>query len=139
MKIDFVPFLVNYASEFAAGTTYMAWFLPKITSAGVSVIYFQERRLFQPSRQEHPCDDLCSAPGICQIDTTPQSIKATFIGRHETFQYTKVCLFVKTMDYCSYRTSSICKVYFLRLCITFLSFLPKHTLLQLRSVFAASR
>ncbi|KAI0297435.1 hypothetical protein BC826DRAFT_166673 [Russula brevipes] len=39
--------------------------------------------------QEHSCSALCSAPGICQIDTTPQSIEATFTGRHETFQYTK--------------------------------------------------
>ncbi|KAI0250888.1 hypothetical protein BJV78DRAFT_1154831 [Lactifluus subvellereus] len=35
--------------------------------------------------QEHSCSALCSAPGICQIDTTPQSIEATFTGRHETF------------------------------------------------------
>ncbi|KAF8488922.1 hypothetical protein F5888DRAFT_1622603, partial [Russula emetica] len=41
-------------------------------------------------RQEHSCSTLCSAPGICQVDTTPQSIKATFTGRHETFQPTKV-------------------------------------------------
>ncbi|KAH9005432.1 hypothetical protein EDB86DRAFT_2825090 [Lactarius hatsudake] len=27
--------------------------------------------------------------GICQIDTSPQSIEATFTGRHETFQYTR--------------------------------------------------
>ncbi|KAI9460718.1 hypothetical protein F5148DRAFT_1377366 [Russula earlei] len=39
--------------------------------------------------QEHSCNALCSAQGICQIDTTPQSIEATFTGRHETFQYTK--------------------------------------------------
>jgi hypothetical protein len=39
--------------------------------------------------QEHSCSALCSADGICQIDTTPQSIEATFTGRHETFQYTK--------------------------------------------------
>ncbi|KAJ7504160.1 hypothetical protein B0H11DRAFT_1709774, partial [Mycena galericulata] len=39
--------------------------------------------------QEHKCSALCSAPGICQIDTAPQSIEATFTGRHETFQYTK--------------------------------------------------
>ncbi|KZT12602.1 uncharacterized protein LAESUDRAFT_808190 [Laetiporus sulphureus 93-53] len=38
---------------------------------------------------EHPCPALCSADGICQIDTAPQSIEATFTGRHETFQYTK--------------------------------------------------
>ncbi|KAJ6519102.1 hypothetical protein C8R45DRAFT_950246 [Mycena sanguinolenta] len=39
--------------------------------------------------QEHKCAALCRAKGICQIDTTPQSIEATFTGRHETFQYTK--------------------------------------------------
>ncbi|KAF7370371.1 VWFA domain-containing protein [Mycena sanguinolenta] len=39
--------------------------------------------------QEHKCAALCQAKGICQIDTTPQSIEATFTGRHETFQYTK--------------------------------------------------
>ncbi|KAJ7016426.1 hypothetical protein C8F04DRAFT_981687 [Mycena alexandri] len=39
--------------------------------------------------QEHACAALCQADGICQIDTTPQSIEATFTGRHETFQYTK--------------------------------------------------
>ncbi|KAJ7656305.1 hypothetical protein DFH06DRAFT_991968, partial [Mycena polygramma] len=40
--------------------------------------------------QEHKCSAFCSAEGICQIDTTPQSIEATFTGRHETFTYTKV-------------------------------------------------
>ncbi|KAJ6581854.1 hypothetical protein B0H19DRAFT_1116733 [Mycena capillaripes] len=39
--------------------------------------------------QEHKCSALCIAKGICQIDTAPQSIEATFTGRHETFQYTK--------------------------------------------------
>ncbi|KAJ7117678.1 hypothetical protein C8R44DRAFT_199862 [Mycena epipterygia] len=39
--------------------------------------------------QEHKCSALCSESGICQIDTAPQSIEATFTGRHETFQYTK--------------------------------------------------
>ncbi|KAI0062821.1 hypothetical protein BV25DRAFT_1885018 [Artomyces pyxidatus] len=38
----------------------------------------------------HTCKALCGAPGICEIDTAPQSIEATFAGRHETFQYTKV-------------------------------------------------
>ncbi|KAH9022041.1 hypothetical protein EDB84DRAFT_1670488 [Lactarius hengduanensis] len=37
----------------------------------------------------HSCQALCSAPGICQIDTEPQSVEATFTGRHETFQFTK--------------------------------------------------
>ncbi|KAI6035786.1 hypothetical protein EDC04DRAFT_2604872 [Pisolithus marmoratus] len=32
----------------------------------------------------------CSVPGICEIETAPYSIEATFTGRHETFQYTKV-------------------------------------------------
>ncbi|KAJ6620545.1 hypothetical protein B0H10DRAFT_1063347 [Mycena sp. CBHHK59/15] len=39
--------------------------------------------------QQHNCPGLCAAEGICQIDTAPQSIEATFTGRHETFQYTK--------------------------------------------------
>ncbi|KAJ3570940.1 hypothetical protein NP233_g4078 [Leucocoprinus birnbaumii] len=38
--------------------------------------------------QNHDCRALCGA-GICEIDTTPQSIEATFTGRHETFRYTK--------------------------------------------------
>ena len=38
VNIDFVPFLVNYASDYAAGTTYMAWSLTKVTFAGVSAI-----------------------------------------------------------------------------------------------------
>ncbi|KIJ64834.1 hypothetical protein HYDPIDRAFT_111462 [Hydnomerulius pinastri MD-312] len=40
--------------------------------------------------QEHLCAAVCSAPGICEIETAPQSIEATFTGRNETFQYTKV-------------------------------------------------
>ncbi|KAN0134233.1 hypothetical protein V8E53_008005, partial [Lactarius tabidus] len=40
--------------------------------------------------QEHSCNASCNASGICQIDTTPQSIKATFAGRYKTFRYTKV-------------------------------------------------
>ncbi|KAM5540363.1 hypothetical protein V8D89_005821 [Ganoderma adspersum] len=39
--------------------------------------------------QEHACSAICQA-GICQIDTAPQSVEATFTGRHESFQYTKV-------------------------------------------------
>ncbi|CAL1701264.1 unnamed protein product [Somion occarium] len=39
--------------------------------------------------QDHPCPASCQSPGICRIETTPQSIEATFTGRHETFQYTK--------------------------------------------------
>ncbi|KAG1889124.1 hypothetical protein F4604DRAFT_1673832 [Suillus subluteus] len=40
-------------------------------------------------REEHSCSVQCTAEGICEIETAPQSIEATFTGRHETFQYTK--------------------------------------------------
>ncbi|KAI0058500.1 hypothetical protein BV25DRAFT_1964893 [Artomyces pyxidatus] len=40
--------------------------------------------------EEHTCTQNCSAKGACEINTLPQSIEATFTGRHETFQYTKV-------------------------------------------------
>ncbi|KAG1848095.1 hypothetical protein DFJ58DRAFT_729994 [Suillus subalutaceus] len=39
--------------------------------------------------EEHPCPMQCIADGICEIETAPQSIEATFTGKHETFQYTK--------------------------------------------------
>ncbi|KAG1809694.1 uncharacterized protein BJ212DRAFT_1484392 [Suillus subaureus] len=39
--------------------------------------------------EEHSCSVQCTAEGICEIETAPQSIEATFTGRHETFQYTK--------------------------------------------------
>jgi hypothetical protein len=42
------------------------------------------------NREAHPCSALCSDNGICYIETAPQSIEATFTGRHEAFQYTKV-------------------------------------------------
>ena len=53
------------------------------------------------SSEEHSCSALCSADGICQIDTTPMSIEATFIGRHENFQYTKVsaCLSMRLLRF----------------------------------------
>ncbi|KAI6032571.1 hypothetical protein F5J12DRAFT_779054 [Pisolithus orientalis] len=40
-------------------------------------------------RQEYLCTAMCFAQGICEIETAPHSIEATFTGRHETFQYTK--------------------------------------------------
>jgi hypothetical protein len=40
--------------------------------------------------ENHACSSLCNGDGICEIDTAPQSIEATFIGSYETFQYTKV-------------------------------------------------
>ncbi|KAI0250860.1 hypothetical protein BJV78DRAFT_1282923 [Lactifluus subvellereus] len=48
--------------------------------------------------EAHSCLALCSAPGICQIDTAPQSIEATFTGRHETFQYTKYTQVAKRLQ-----------------------------------------
>jgi len=42
-------------------------------------------------RQEHLCTAICAARGICNIETAPHSIEATFTGKNETFQYTKVC------------------------------------------------
>ncbi|KAH8986525.1 hypothetical protein EDB86DRAFT_2809505 [Lactarius hatsudake] len=46
----------------------------------------------------HSCQALCSAPGICQIDTEPQSVEATFTGRHETFQFTKYTQVAKRLQ-----------------------------------------
>ncbi|KAI0302831.1 hypothetical protein B0F90DRAFT_1809754 [Multifurca ochricompacta] len=48
--------------------------------------------------ESHPCSALCSAPGICQIDTAPLSIEATFTGKHDTFQYTKRLQCIKTIQ-----------------------------------------
>ena len=93
VKIDFVPFHVIYAGDYAVETTSMAWLLTKVTFAGMPpIILLLGCHSLYPSRQEHPCSALCATPGICQIDTAPQSIEATSPGRHETFQYTKVCL-----------------------------------------------
>jgi hypothetical protein len=39
VNIDFVPFLVNYASDCAVGNTYMALTLINITFAGVSTVH----------------------------------------------------------------------------------------------------
>jgi hypothetical protein len=39
--------------------------------------------------QEHACNALCTSPGLCYIETTPQSVQATFTGTHESFQFTK--------------------------------------------------
>ncbi|KAG8960525.1 hypothetical protein FRC03_006451 [Tulasnella sp. 419] len=39
--------------------------------------------------QTHPCTEECESPGTCEINTEPHSVESTFIGIHETFQYTK--------------------------------------------------
>jgi hypothetical protein len=41
--------------------------------------------------EQHMCTALCQAHGICQIETTPHSMDATFTGKYGAFQYTKVC------------------------------------------------
>ncbi|KAI9455148.1 hypothetical protein BJY52DRAFT_1427134 [Lactarius psammicola] len=38
--------------------------------------------------KEHPCSALCSA-GICEIQTKPHAIEATFVGTYAFFQYTR--------------------------------------------------
>ncbi|KAF8548152.1 hypothetical protein OG21DRAFT_1489630 [Imleria badia] len=69
---DFVPFSVSYAN---------ACVLIKITC----MVLTRMRSI----SAEHLCTAFCAAPGICEIETAPQSIEATFTGRNETFQYTK--------------------------------------------------
>ncbi|KAH9171589.1 hypothetical protein EDB89DRAFT_1906868 [Lactarius sanguifluus] len=76
--------LVNYATECAPAVTYMDWILTKTT--------FAEKL----SRNQHPCGSLCSA-GICEIQTKPQAIEATFTGRHGSFQYTEYTQAVKRL------------------------------------------
>jgi len=86
-----VPSLVSYVSAFVLTRIICtAWKMGKSTSAGE----FHKLICIPPDhwhRQEHLCTSGCSAQGICEIETAPQSIEATFTGRHETFQYTKVC------------------------------------------------
>ncbi|KAG8924163.1 hypothetical protein FRC02_010615 [Tulasnella sp. 418] len=38
---------------------------------------------------KHHCPHSCESPGICRIDTEPKSVETTFVGVHETFQFTK--------------------------------------------------
>jgi hypothetical protein len=58
------------------------------------------------NREAHRCQALCGA-GICEIDTTPQSIEATFTGRHETFRYTKVGFIAVWIKACTNITSRL--------------------------------
>ncbi|KAF8289765.1 hypothetical protein DL93DRAFT_2069130 [Clavulina sp. PMI_390] len=37
----------------------------------------------------HLCTENCSSPGICDISSVPLSVESTFIGRNETFRFTK--------------------------------------------------
>ena len=57
----------------------------------VALLYFNWKKLNdRHTRQEHKCQSLCAAIGACEIDTVPHSIEATFSGKHDRFQYTKV-------------------------------------------------
>ena len=90
-NIDSVRLPANCAIGCAAGAICMAYLVGRTTFAGTLSPYLPIfRLLIWTSSQEHSCSALCSAAGICQVDTTPQSVEATFTGRHETFQYTKV-------------------------------------------------
>ncbi|KAF8548563.1 hypothetical protein OG21DRAFT_1606884 [Imleria badia] len=48
--------------------------------------------------QEHLCTAVCAAPGICEIETAPQSVEATLTGRNTTFQYTKYSQVAKRLE-----------------------------------------
>ncbi|CAE6457353.1 unnamed protein product, partial [Rhizoctonia solani] len=39
--------------------------------------------------QAHNCTNSCAAKGICRIETQPSTVEEQFLGRHETFQYTR--------------------------------------------------
>ncbi|KAI6101004.1 hypothetical protein EV401DRAFT_1890426 [Pisolithus croceorrhizus] len=77
----------------SAGGSYMeAYVLPAMLLIFVIVAKLVSALLH--SSEEHLCSVDCSVPGICEIETAPYSIEATFTGRHETFQYTKVAVTV---------------------------------------------
>ncbi|KAK0489058.1 hypothetical protein IW261DRAFT_1602879 [Armillaria novae-zelandiae] len=73
--IGCAQFLVNFANVYAlTPTIYTGWTCTRCIFA------------------------VCAALGTCEIDTAPQSIKATFTGRHETFQYTKYSQVAKRLQ-----------------------------------------
>jgi hypothetical protein len=89
---DSVHRRVNCANGFATSRTCTGLLEERITCVGQC---FPLPSTLSPlnvvmNRETHACSALCSDQGICQIDPAPQSIQATFTGRHETFQYTKV-------------------------------------------------
>ncbi|KAH8993666.1 hypothetical protein EDB83DRAFT_2325213 [Lactarius deliciosus] len=72
--LDFAQLHASSANDFAISRTSTGSRLARTTCVG---------------QEAHSCLERCAVPGICQIDTSPQSIEATFTGRHETFQYTR--------------------------------------------------
>lgn len=92
-RIASVPFSVNFAKDYVSvAIIFMPYKLGQCISAGLSFLAQVQEKLSicLIFRQEHSCSALCAAEGICQIEHAPQSVEATFTGRHETFQYTKV-------------------------------------------------
>jgi hypothetical protein len=88
-----VPLRVTFVDGFVSSHTSTGLLLVRayIICAGEYMSHrHQVLRSTTLPRESHQCSALCSAPGICQIDAAPMSIEATFTGRHETFQYTKV-------------------------------------------------
>ncbi|KAK7684549.1 hypothetical protein QCA50_012496 [Cerrena zonata] len=69
--------------------------LCKRLCASSSHLHALDKNAIHLCGQEHPCLESCQSPGLCLIETTPESIEAIFTGRYETFQYTKVCFFRK--------------------------------------------
>ena len=93
-KLASVLLLVSYVDVFVLTKIICTgWKMGKFIFAGgfLACNELARTHLDHGHRQEHLCTSGCSAQGICEIETAPQSIEATFTGRHETFQYTKVC------------------------------------------------
>lgn len=89
--IDHVHCLVNCANGYVqVQTTFTHSSQVHIIYAGMAIYWFFWLWWTFCCRQEHACAATCQSKGICRIETTPQSVEATFTGRHETFQYTKV-------------------------------------------------
>lgn len=83
----------NSVNDFVINPTFTGSFRARTTCVGkCNYPQFQtgNETVFRATREAHSCSEPCAAPGICQIDTSPQSIEATFTGKHETFQYTRV-------------------------------------------------
>jgi hypothetical protein len=89
---DSVHRRANFAGGFVMNRTCTGSLQEHITCVGQCFPYSEPSLYLNivMSRETHPCSALCSEKGICQIDTAPQSIQATFTGRHEAFVYTKV-------------------------------------------------
>ena len=78
------------ANDFVLDPTFTGSFQARTICVGQCTSYFLFRAsmkaVFRASREAHSCSELCAAPGICKIETSPQAIEATFTGK----QYTKV-------------------------------------------------